>query len=40
MAEIPITAMALRELELRSRDLPLEAQMMVYFEVVQFTRTD
>ena len=35
MAEIPITAMALRELELRSRDLPLEAQMMECVDLLQ-----
>jgi len=35
MAKSPITAMALRELELRSRGLPLEAQMMECVDLLQ-----
>lgn len=35
MAQEPIAAMALRELEIRSRDLPLEAQMMECVDLLQ-----
>ncbi len=35
MAENPIAAMALRELEMRSRGLPLEAQMMECIDLLQ-----
>lgn len=35
MAENPIAAMALRELEIRSRSLPLEAQMMECVDLLQ-----